>query len=385
MDTRHDTMSAIKTLASLKVLVVDDIPTNILVVKIALEKAGYAVVSCSSGEEAIECFAAQSFDVVFMDVMMPGMDGLEAARRIRSLAGARWVPIIFLSALGSKDEIVAGLEAGGDDYLTKPVDLRLLFAKMRAMQRIVQMQQDLAAYHVQSEQEQKLAERLMRRMLGVNSIADDRVRISIWPATRFSGDMALVRQSCTGDTYVLLADNMGHGLAAALPALPLAQLFSTMSDDGYTLSAMALKMNTEIRKLLPVGHFVVGALARIDWGNHFVEVWNGGIPSVLAVGEKGVSRRFESRNFAFGVVDADEFNSATEIWEFDKPHTLLMFSDGLTEAENGEGRSLSEDEIIAGLGQDNSHDRLKSELDAMLNSTLPHDDISVVTVVLQSK
>jgi serine phosphatase RsbU (regulator of sigma subunit) len=62
-----------------------------------------------------------------------------------------------------------------------------------------------------------------------------------------------------------------------------------------------------------------------------------------------------------------------------------MFSDGLTEAENGEGRSLSEDEIIAGLGQDNSHDRLKSELDAMLNSTLPHDDISVVTVVLQSK
>ena len=366
----------------LKILVVDDVPTNILVVRIALEKSGYKVITATSGSEAIEQFAAQPFDVVFMDVMMPEMDGLEAARRIRALAGARWVPIIFLSALGSNEEIVAGLEAGGDDYLTKPVDLRLLFAKMRAMQRIADMQNNLATYHAQSEREQKLAERLMGRMLGANSIDDARIRVSLWPATRFSGDMALVRHSCTGDTYVLLADNMGHGLAAALPALPLAQLFSTMSDDGYTLSAMALKMNTEIRKFLPVGHFVVGALARIDWGNHLVEVWNGGIPGVLAVSETAVSRRFKSQHLAFGVVDADEFDSATEIWKFDEPHTLVMFSDGLTEAESLEGRCLSEDEIIAALRTDISHERLKSELREILNGALAHDDISVVTVAL---
>jgi CheY-like chemotaxis protein len=367
----------------LKILVVDDTPTNVLVVKVALEHAGYAVIAATSGEEAIERFTAEAPDVILMDVMMPGIDGLEAARRIRTLSGARWVPIIFLSAMGSSEEMVAGLEAGGDDYLSKPVDLALLFAKMRAMQRIAQMQRTLAAYHEQSEQEQKLAERLMGRMLGAHSSSDERVRASLWPATRFSGDMALVRQSCTGDTYILLADNMGHGLAAALPALPLSQLFATMSDAGHTLSAMALKMNTETRKLLPVGHFVVGALARIDRHNHLLEIWNGGIPGVLVVSGGRITRRFASGHLPFGVVDADEFDPTTDIWQWHEAHSLLMFSDGLTEAENAAGRCLNEDEIIAALGEDNDHGRLKAALDGMLEGALAHDDISVVTVALR--
>jgi DNA-binding response OmpR family regulator len=367
----------------LKILVVDDTPTNVLVVKVALEHAGYAVIAAASGEEGIERFTAEAPDVILMDVMMPGIDGLEAARQIRTLSGARWVPIIFLSTMGSSAEMVAGLEAGGDDYLTKPVDLALLFAKMRAMQRIAQMQRTLTAYHEQSEQEQKLAERLMGRMLSTHSSSDERVRASLWPATRFSGDMALVRQSCSGDTYVMLADNMGHGLAAALPALPLSQLFATMSDAGHTLSAMALKLNTETRKLLPVGHFVVGALARIDRHNRLLEIWNGGIPGVLAVSGGCITRRFASSHLPFGVVDADEFNPATEIWQWHEAHTLLLFSDGLTEAENAAGRCLSEDEIIAALGADNDHGRLKAALDEMLEGALAHDDISVVTVALR--
>ncbi len=367
---------------TLKILVVDDTPTNILVIRLALEQVGYAVITAASGEAAIERFAAESPDVIIMDVMMPGIDGLEATRRIRALSGARWVPIIFLSKLGSSEEMVAGLEAGGDDYLSKPVDLALLFAKMRAMARIAQLQWTLAAYHEQSEQEQKLAERLMGRMLGAYSSDDARARASLWPATRFSGDMALVRHSCTGDTYVLLADNMGHGLAAALPALPLSQIFAAMSDAGHTLSAMVLRMNAEIRKLLPVGHFVVGALARIDWHNRLLEVWNGGIPGILALSSGRIAHRFASSHLAFGVVDADEFDPATEIWQWREPHSLLMFSDGLTEAENAAGRGLTENEIIAALGTDRGHGRLKAALDEMLDGALAHDDISVVTVAL---
>jgi serine phosphatase RsbU (regulator of sigma subunit) len=194
--------------------------------------------------------------------------------------------------------------------------------------------------------------------------------------------MALVRHSCSGDTYVLLADNMGHGLAAALPALPLSQLFATMSDAGHTLSAMALKMNTETRKLLPVGHFVVGALARIDRHNHLLEIWNGGIPGLLAVSGGHVTRRFASSHLPFGVVDADQFDPATEVWQWHEAHSLLMFSDGLTEAENTAGRCLTEDEIITALGENNDHGRLKAALDEMLEGALAHDDISVVTVAL---
>ena len=371
--------------AALKILVVDDMPTNVLVVQLALQKAGYEVIVATTGEEAIQRFSAESPDVILMDVMMPGMDGMEATRRIRKLSGSRWVPIIYLSALTSGEGIIAGLEAGGDDYLPKPVDLRMLFAKMRAMRRIALMQRDLAAYHVSSEQEQKLAERLMARMLSAHSVDDARIRASLWPATRFSGDMVLLRQSCSGDIYVLLADNMGHGLAAALPALPLSQLFASMSDAGFTLSAMAQRMNAEIRKLLPVGHFVAAALVRIDWNNRLLEIRNGGLPGILAIGKDGVTKRFDSTRFAFGVVDGDEFDAGTEVWQWTQPHTLLMFSDGLTEAENAEGRCLAEEEIVAALGRDNSHEGLKSALHAMLIGAPAHDDISVVTVDLSGQ
>ncbi len=376
-------MSLTENTSPLKVLVVDDTRTNILILRTALETEGYTVVTASNGAEAIARFQSETPDVILMDVVMPGIDGFEATRQIRQLSDKRWVPIIFLSALTGSHEVVAGLEAGGDDFLTKPVDVSLLFAKLRAMQRIAKMQRTLEVYHTQSEQEQKLAQRLMGRMLRAHSTEDARIHVSLWPATRFSGDMALVQHSCAGDTYVLLADNMGHGLTAALPALPLSQVFSAMSHKGYTLPAMAQRMNTEIRKLLPIGHFVVAALVRINWSNQLLEVWNGGIPGVLAVDQSGqIAHRFLSKSFALGVVDTHEFTHGTEIWHWDEPHTIMLFTDGLSEAQNQAGECLSEDEIIAALAQDEEHKTLQQTLTKLLNGTPAHDDISVVTMKL---
>jgi serine phosphatase RsbU (regulator of sigma subunit) len=85
------------------------------------------------------------------------------------------------------------------------------------------------------------------------------------------------------------------------------------------------------------------------------------------------------------VVDADEFDPTTEVWQWHEAHNLLMFSDGLTEAENAAGRCLSEAEIIAALGEDNDHGRLKTALEQMLEGALAHDDISVVTVALTAQ
>ncbi len=126
----------------MKILLVDDTKTERLILTAYLEKLHHEVIHAANGQEAIEKFKNESPELVLMDVIMPEMDGHEAAQKIREDEDD-WIPIIFLSGRVAAEDIVAGIEAGGDDYLTKPVDFRILEAKMTAMQRIAQMRQKL--------------------------------------------------------------------------------------------------------------------------------------------------------------------------------------------------------------------------------------------------
>lgn len=125
----------------MKVLAVDDNRTNLHILQVFLKKLGHLVILAENGEEAVQRFAAEAPDLVLLDIMMPVMDGFEAARRIKAMTVERWTPIIFLSALNRDENLVEGLEAGGDDYLTKPINFVVLEAKLRSMQRSLALQQ----------------------------------------------------------------------------------------------------------------------------------------------------------------------------------------------------------------------------------------------------
>ncbi|MEW6165366.1 MAG: SpoIIE family protein phosphatase [Pseudomonadota bacterium] len=125
------------------VLVVDDTATNRQILAVFLKKLGHTVELAEDGAQAVALFSSRSFDLVVMDVMMPVMDGYEATRRIKAMCGDRWVPVIFLSALDKDENLVAGLEAGGDDYLAKPVNFVVLEAKLRSLSRSIALRREL--------------------------------------------------------------------------------------------------------------------------------------------------------------------------------------------------------------------------------------------------
>ena len=127
----------------LKVLVVDDTATNRQILQVFLRKLGFQVDTAVDGANAIERFQSGAPDLVLMDVMMPVMDGYEATRRIKALCGDRWVPVVFLSALDKEENLVMGLDAGGDDYLHKPVNFVVLDAKLRSVKRAILLQRTL--------------------------------------------------------------------------------------------------------------------------------------------------------------------------------------------------------------------------------------------------
>ncbi len=128
----------------MKILVVEDSRANLLVLSEYVARLGAQALPAENGESAVELFTREAPDLVLLDVVLPDLDGFEVAKRIRGLEKpGDWTPIIFLSSLGSDADIEKGIAAGGDDYLHKPVSEIVLGAKIRAMQRIIQMRTSL--------------------------------------------------------------------------------------------------------------------------------------------------------------------------------------------------------------------------------------------------
>lgn len=134
--TPLDTMSA----KPYTVLVVDDTAANRSMMQVFLQRLGYSVTCASDGHSALEAFAESRPDMVLLDLIMPGMDGFEVTRRIRSMHNGAWTPIVIMSALNTDDDLVAGLDAGADDYLVKPISFVVFGAKMRVVERLLTME-----------------------------------------------------------------------------------------------------------------------------------------------------------------------------------------------------------------------------------------------------
>jgi adenylate cyclase len=130
-----------------RILVADDNPMNVDILQTRLVAHGYQVITAGDGEEALALARAEQPDLILLDVMMPKLDGREVCSRLRAEPGLPFMPIILVTAKGDPRDVVAGLEAGADEYLAKPVDQAALVARVKSMLRIKELHdtvQDLA-------------------------------------------------------------------------------------------------------------------------------------------------------------------------------------------------------------------------------------------------
>ena len=134
------------------ILIVDDQPQDIELLEAHLVPQGYEIVKAASGEEALEKLSSNQIELILMDVLMPpGMDGFEVTRRIRRDTAHRLIPIILITALQETEDRVKGIEAGCDDFLSKPLDKMELFARVRSLLQVKAYNDLMRDYQIELE------------------------------------------------------------------------------------------------------------------------------------------------------------------------------------------------------------------------------------------
>ncbi|RYG08460.1 MAG: response regulator, partial [Caulobacteraceae bacterium] len=126
-----------------RILVVDDVEANVRLLEAKLTLEYYDVLTCHDGPTALRLAEQEKPDIVLLDVMMPGMDGFEVCRRLKAGAETKHIPVVLVTALDGREDRIRGLEAGADDFVTKPLDDVILFARVRSLIRLKQVMDEL--------------------------------------------------------------------------------------------------------------------------------------------------------------------------------------------------------------------------------------------------
>jgi CheY-like chemotaxis protein len=327
-------------------LVVDDVPSNRKILQGLLTLEGYRTIQAENGQQAVQLYAEHLPDIVFMDVMMPVMNGYEATAQIKSLAGSDFVPVIFLTALNESEAMVKCIEAGGDDFLGKPFKQEILRAKIKAMERIrdmsrtiVRQNQELERQHNLLLKEQIVAEQIYNRAVTEDNVASKYISSQLRAVSVFSGDMLLTAYCPDGKLHILLGDFTGHGIAAAVGVLPSAEVFRTMSDKNFPAIEILNSINLKLNRLLPTGKFLTACFVVIEPDMKRASIWNMGMPDVLVLGaengnDKMFKRRVSSQYLPLGIlaqIDMKIEPADIDICEGDR---ILLCSDGVCDALN---------------------------------------------------
>ena len=513
-------MSSTPLQKPLKILAVDDEIAGLQLLQTFLGTLGHEVIQAKNGMEAIFLYEATRPDIVLMDIRLPDIDGYEATRRMRASPLDHWAPVVFLSAMLEDDALVQALDAGGDDFLSKPIHYSHLEAKLRALQRTLDLQKklreshsymasvsenlvdglvtideqgtilwasqvtcamfgyplsgltgrnvkmlmpepyasqhdrfleryveggrpriigvgqrevqglrhdrsifhmelgvsemwvegrrnfvgivrdisarkqiehqlqekqaELQRYFEEQEQENQLAQDIVSHMLRNDGLEDEALTHWVRPARHFSGDVVAGARDASGRLYVMLADATGHGLGAAISAMPVVTEFYHLAALGAAVPDMARHINQRLAELLPRGRFVAAAILRIDPVQQKAEIWQGGIPCILWLDATGELReKIAARHLPLGILPTlGEDCHATELrWQ--DGDQFLLASDGLFEAEGPDNHPFGIESLMTAVRHTPAHQRMgaiRSRLDLHLAGREPLDDISIMLV-----
>ncbi|MFN2216058.1 MAG: response regulator, partial [Anaerolineales bacterium] len=234
------------------ILIVDDNPANVEILKMRLAANNYDIITAMDGESGLAEAIDKTPDLILLDIMMPKMDGLEVCRRLKGDSSLPFMPIIMVTAKADSKDIVAGLEAGGDEYLTKPVDHAALVARVKSMLRIKSLHDRVLEQSAQLKHQLKTATKI--QSLFWPDIPELEVGNHIWalstPAAYIGGDLYDIISMPDKSLLVYVADVSDKGVPAALIMAALSTKIKNESRIHKDVDNLLETINNSLHKLI---------------------------------------------------------------------------------------------------------------------------------------
>jgi len=366
-------------------LVVNNNESQCTMLSDLLKEEGYHIEVAYDGAHGVEKYIQYQPDLVLMDIDMPVMDGYEAARQIKQLSGNNLAPLIFITNMDCEETFIKSVEAGGDGILVSPFSSQVFKAKIKSIQRISDLYQQVKNLQQEQHKDAELAEKMMAKVIESRNFAFDDIGIIKQAAALFSGDIQLTSLCPNGDINVLLGDFTGHGLRASIGAIPVIETFRAMTHKGFSLIDIISQVNKQLNSLLPKDLFFAAGFAQISVEEKSAYVFNAGLPDGYIFNDKGqIKNRISSSHPPLGIMPTLFNDTQVSVYSVDITDHLVLISDGIIEARNEQGEEFGvlqlEQAAKHGLKHSSIAHDVKVALESFCQNMPQEDDISLIDV-----
>jgi sigma-B regulation protein RsbU (phosphoserine phosphatase) len=389
-------------------LVVDDNEMNRDLLSRRLSKKGYRVQVAEGGARALEMIGTEAFDLVLLDIMMPGMDGMEVLERVRGDHGPDELPVIMATAKTESEDIVAALKLGANDYVTKPFDFPVVLARVQTQLAVKKGRDALAKAHHRMKKDLEAAARIQQTLLPAQNVDIPGVRCA-WryvPCDELAGDTLNVIPLGDGITGLYVLDVSGHGVSSSLLSVILSRLMSGAPDSSSVLRtrrdgssetniATPAEVAQELSRRFPYNketfqYFTI-VYATLDMDQRLFTYVSAGHPPVVHLRRGSDPVLHTSTGSPIALVPAElspsEYEESTV--KLEPGDRLYLLSDGIPEAHQPDGEEYGEERISSTLqgcfdvDLDASITRLLDDVWDWMGGTGPGDDVSVLAIEIE--
>ncbi|MEA1923027.1 MAG: SpoIIE family protein phosphatase [Pseudomonadota bacterium] len=397
----------------MKILIAEDERVSRRLLESRLKKWGYEVTAAEDGEEAWELFQKEYFPMVISDWMMPKMDGLELLRRIRSSERPGYVYTILLTARTEKEDLLAGMDSGADDFIAKPFDKDELLARLKVGLRITDLERNLAQRNQELE---KINDRMRRDLQAAAKIQQSLLPTQLpvcekvnfaWkyvPCDELAGDTLNLFYLDENHIGLYLLDVSGHGVPAALLSVNLSRILNPnpgQSDllkeqipgsHGYHLVApeeVADRLNQRFPLDSTTEQYFTIQYGQLNIKSGSLTFISAGHPPMIHLKADGSSQSIQVRSMPIGFMVGVGKVYKEQKLELKDGDRLYFYSDGIIEAMNPEKEQFGVERLLASfnnsrtLSLNDSLDQLTDELDQWTAGQGCGDDVSLLALEIK--
>ena len=366
------------------ILIVDDVPENVELLKYLLQQEGFKTYTAFSAEEARLVLLNTAIDTLLLDVNMPVQDGFSFCRELRTMDQFKLLPILFITSIEREVGFQEAMKNGGDDFINKPFNKRELVAKIHSVIRLKDLQDELYRQKSKYEKELQTARRVQDQLIPEKSFIWNGIKAQtlFHPYLQIGGDFvdSWIEEK---KLHIVIADCSGHGPSAALiGAMFKMQLFNLVSTMDLRERVAHLRKNMEL--VLPEDYAITFCYAILNQDLKLSYI-NGGHPAPIVYmdGEtkflKGMSPMIMGINFAA--------NDEVQTVQLKTGSMFFMYTDGASEAMNPKSEYITEEGM-----KDIFHESIKSGKDILQSvqskilefcgASTPSDDMAMVCIQL---